>query len=97
MIIFDLDGNPLPAGFISVPVSGSKQLQVMIDCVTGLVLQMDAVPDITIEAKQEDQVTFTDLVAGLALSTWNGSREIFDIKITAGAVAPYQVRKAFLR
>lgn len=86
-MIYDLDDNPLSTAALSVEAGESTSLTVKIDCEPGESLRADVVGDLLVEAKQEDQPSFTDIEAGpLNLAPWAGARERFVIRLTGGLV-----------
>jgi hypothetical protein len=92
-VIYDTEDNPLSSGDLSLGSEESRQITIKIDCGPGLILRAEAAADLSIQGRQADEVSSSDLVAGgLDLTSWQGSREIFIIDITAGEVLTIQER-----
>lgn len=87
--MYDLDDNPLTNNSISVESGGITDLQIKIDCRTGYVLLVkNPVEIVAVNARHNSENVFTDLETdSIDLSPWNGSREIFDIRLTGGIVS----------
>ena len=96
--MYDLDDNPLANGSISVESAGFADLQIKADCRAGYVLRAkSAVDDLSIEGKHAGAGAFTNLETGsIDLSPWNGSREIFDIRLTGETVTARTLRAVVL-
>jgi hypothetical protein len=86
-MIYDLNDNPLSSGELTVESGEVKTLTVKIDCEPNQFLRAETVFDLAVEGKQQSESSYTDLeAAGLNLTTWQGARETFLIRLTAGTV-----------
>jgi hypothetical protein len=86
-MIYDLDDNPLSSGELTVESGEVKTLTVNIDCEPSQFLRAETVSDLTVEGKQQGESSYTNLeTGGLDLTTWQGARDTFFIRLTAGAV-----------
>ena len=92
--MYDLDDNPLANGSLSVESAGSAVIKIKIDCRAGYILRV-AAPSahLTIEGRFTKNLPnqagsdWTDLEQGaIDLSSWNGSRETFEIRLTGESV-----------
>lgn len=66
---------------------------VLIDCVTGFSLFGQSVSDIAVEARQGVSGAFTNIeTTPIDLGTWNGTRQLFHVRLTAGSIVAYTRR-----
>lgn len=73
---------------ISIPSNTSVILTRNIRCESGYQLTSETVSDLTVEARHGSSGSWTNLESSaLDLSTWNGSTESFQIRLTAATVA----------
>jgi hypothetical protein len=72
---------------ITIASAGTKTFSRTIDCVDGYELTSETVADITVEARHSSGGAWTNIETGaLDLSTWAGTTETFEIRLTAGTV-----------
>jgi hypothetical protein len=93
-MIYDLNDNRMLSASIvaysGVAVSG----QFKVDCKSGWRLSGQAVADALIEVAHHGDSYVNIETTPIDLTTWDGSREIFDFRITPGTItAP--LRRAF--
>lgn len=70
-------------------VTYTKQIQ----CYTGHTLSCEVVADLVVEARHGTSGAWTDIeTTPIDLSTWNGSLETFQFRVTAGTVLQHFVR-----
>jgi len=95
-MIYDLDNNViLSSPNIALHSGESTICSVLIDCETGFSLFGQAVADMSVEARHGVSGSWTNLeTTPIDLGTWNGSREVFQIQLTAGAISTFE-RQAF--
>ena len=96
--MYDLDDNPLANGSVSVGSGGVTNLQIKIDCRSGYILRVkNPVEIVGVSAKHISEDSYTDLETdSIELSQWNGSREIFDIRLTGDAVTARTLKTVIL-
>ena len=96
--MYDLDDNPLTNNAISVESGGVTNLQVKIDCRSGYVLRVkNPVEIVAVNAKHSSENIYTDLETdSIDLGGWNGSREVFDIRLTGGDVSARNLKTVVL-
>ena len=96
--MYDLDDNPLANGSVSVESGGISNLQIKIDCRSGYILRVkNPVEIVAVNAKHNTDSVYTDLETGsIDLSLWNGSREIFDIRLTGDTVSARTLKTVVL-
>jgi hypothetical protein len=72
---------------ITIASAGTKTFNRTIECKSGYELTSETVSDITVEARHSSGGAWTNIETGaLDLSTWAGSTETFEIRLTAGVV-----------
>lgn len=94
-MIYDIEDNPI-AGF-NFPISSGQIVvfQIRADCQAGLRLFSDVVGDLTIEGRPQGVGAYVNLESSdIDLGPYAGTRQNFDIKVTAGTVAVL-TRRAF--
>lgn len=87
-MFYDLNNNPLVSSQIDLAPGEQTLFYLRVDCVTGkhLRVEFQDMAQSLIEA-QITGVDWTDLSgAGIALDTWNGTRQTFAVRITADDV-----------
>jgi hypothetical protein len=97
-MIYDHDDRPLLSTTLSIGPSTDLQFKIEIDCRAGEFLRATAVADITVSARHHGTGgAFTNIeTTPLALGTWDGDKEEFDIKIESSAFTEYARRSFFL-
>lgn len=86
-MIYDLDNNPIFSAALSVPSADSIVLQIRIDCMTGYEFYADTVANLAAEGQKEGDVSWTNIeTTPIDLSPWNGTRQTFNVRLTAAAV-----------
>jgi len=97
-MIYDLDDNPINSFALSIPSGDDPVLQIKIDCVTGYEFFSDAVSLLAVEARHQGDVSWTNIeTTPIDLTSLNGLREIFEVRLTADVVAAIQRRAFSLR
>lgn len=94
-MIYDIDDNPI-AGF-NYPMSSGQVVpfQIRADCQAGLRLFSDVVGDLTVEGRLAGVGSYVNLeTSDISLGAYAGTRQNFDIRITAGTVVTL-VRRTF--
>ena len=96
--MYDLDNNPLANGSVSVGSGSVTNLQIKIDCRSGYILRVkNPVEVVAVNAKHTSEDSYTDLETdSIDLSPWNGSREIFDIRLTGDEVSARTLKTVIL-
>jgi len=93
-LIYDTDDNRILTAGFSVRSGEVKTVTIHIDCNTGYYLRCSDVDDLkmTVEARHDGDA-FVDIeTTPISLTPWNGSREIFEIRVTAGVITTPTVR-----
>lgn len=89
-MIFDTEGLPVFSAAVGLGPNGQKTTTVDVECKTGYSLKGTAVSGVTVEAKQEDAVSWTNIeTTPIDLTPWVGTTERFLIRFTAGAVSSF--------
>jgi hypothetical protein len=95
MAIYDLDDEVIYSSAFALRSGETATATIQIDCVTGWRLSGEVVAGVTIEARHGSAGGWTDIeTTPIDLSTWNGSRETFEIRFTAGTITSFS-RKSF--
>lgn len=88
MPIYDTDDNVIYSSAFALRAGESTTATIQIDCESGWSLYGQSVADMTIEVSHDTDEDWTDLVTTPRdLSTWDGSKETFKLRFTAGSVA----------
>jgi len=97
-MIYDHDDRPLLSTTLSIGPSTDLQFKIEIDCRAGEFLRSTAVSNLTIYARHHNTGgSFTNIeTTPLDLSTWDGDKEEFDIKVESDAFTEYARRSFFL-
>ena len=94
-MIYDTAGNEILSAAFSMSSADVKTATIQIDCTAGQYLRGEAVSGLTVEAKQEDAVSWTNIeTTPIDLATWDGTTETFLVRFTAPSIAEY-TRKTF--
>lgn len=89
-MIFDTAGLPIYSAAIGLGSDEVKTAQIDVDCRSGYRLKGTEVDGVTVEAKHEDGISWTDLeTSTIDLTPWAGSRERFLIRFNAATVAEF--------
>jgi hypothetical protein len=97
-MIYDHDDRPLLSTTLSIGPDDDLQFKIYIDCRAGESLRSTVVGDLTVSARHASTGgAFTNIeTTPLALGTWDGDKEEFDIKIESSAFTEYARRSFFL-
>ena len=83
---------------VALESTANRVFTVTIDCHSGHELSGEAVADATIEAKHSAAGGYTNIESSpIDLSTWAGTQQEFQIKMTAGTITSHLVRSFRLR
>lgn len=96
--MFDTDDNPITGFNFAIDSGAVITFQVRDNCQDGLRLYSETVGDLTVEGRIAGGGSFTDLEGSyIDLTPYAGTRQTFDIRITAGSVSTPTRRKFRLR
>ena len=85
-MITDTAGNPVYNFSLSLPVSTSQIFTCKIDCETDYEVSADTITGVAVEAKRAADSSWVDIATTpIDLSTWTGTQQEFQFRITAGA------------
>jgi hypothetical protein len=97
-MIYDLDDNPISSFSMSVGSGDDSVLQLKADCVAGYELRSDEVAGITVDARRQGDASWIAIeTTPIDLSQWAGSRQIFEVRLTASSVAAVMRRRLGIR
>ena len=89
-MIFDTDGLPAFSTTVGLGPNDQKTATIDIECKTGFSLKGTAVSGVTVEAKQEDAVSWTNIeTTPIDLTTWAGTTERFLVRFTTASVTSF--------
>lgn len=89
-MIYDTDGLPLYSASVSLGPNETKTAEIDIACKTGYALKGEPISGVTVEAKHEDAVSWTNIeTTPIALDSWAGTTERFKIRFTTGTVSAF--------
>lgn len=89
-MIFDTDGLPVYSAAVALGTGEQSTATVDVECRTGYSLRGTAVTGVTVEAKQEDAVSWTNIeTTPIDLTPWAGTTERFLVRFTAGTVTSF--------
>lgn len=92
-MIFDTDNNPIQSFPFSIDAGEEKTFTVRIECRSGSYLRSETVSDLTVEARKVGDSDWIDLEASeIDLAPFDGTRQNFEIRMTAAAVSSAQTR-----
>lgn len=87
-MLYDTNLQLLTSASVSIDAGAANTFQVKIECRTNYFLRASAVSDLSVEARRLGDSAWTDIeTTPLDLSAYNGSIEIFEIRLTAAGVA----------
>jgi hypothetical protein len=87
--------QPGGSGYFAIYSNDQKVLPVNVECHSGLFLRCDVVPNLVVEARKQGDSTWVDIeAAGLDLTAYDGTIQIFEIRLTLGTITA-QDRAAF--
>lgn len=87
-MIYDTSGTPVYSAAIALESNEEKTAEVDIDCLAGYSLSGTSVSGITVTAKHQDAVSWTNIeTTPISLATWAGETERFLIKFSASTVS----------
>lgn len=97
-MIYDLNDNPLQAAHLSVTENLSRSFEMRVECRSGYFLRAETVADLTVEARRSGSPTWTNLeTSEIDLSAWLGTRQQFEVRLSAGASGALELRNFALR
>lgn len=84
---------------LSLESTQNRVYTVTIDCFDGHELSLGtAVTDLTVEAKHSAAGSYTDIeTTAIDLSTWAGTTQTFNIRLTAGTITSHLIRSFRIR
>lgn len=92
-MIYDLDDNPLSAFPLTIFSGETKTLTIRVECRTGYFLRSENVVGLTVEARRTGAEAWTNIeTTPLDLSSFNGTRQNYEIRLIADATAIIQRR-----
>lgn len=95
-MIFDLNNNRIFSGGIALESEEAKILSVRLDCRTGYVLSAES--PMTVEARLAGDTPWVDIkTSPISLTTWNGTRQTFEIRVTAGSTTTRERHEVRIR
>lgn len=84
-MIFNEEGVPLLNIQSSAKSDSVRELSIYVDCFNGYYLSSASLSGVLVEAKHKDSVSYSDIsVSPIDLSSWNSTRQKFNIKISIG-------------
>ncbi len=87
-MIFDTGDNLISSGQIAVDSNGNTILTVRIECRAGHFLGATSAANLTVEARKVGDAAWTNIESGqISLTTYAGTKQNFEIKLTSGFVA----------
>ena len=93
MAIYDTDGHVIYSSALSLFSGNEATVTVQIDCVTGYSLYGEAVADIAVEARHGTSGGWTNIeTTPLDLSAFDGSRETYQVRLTAATITAFTSR-----
>lgn len=94
-MIYDLDGNELYAAQLTMREQNSSVLHISIECRSGYKLKSETAANLGVEARRLGDSVWTNLESSeIDVSAYAGTRQTFEIKLTAGNETSI-VRNAF--
>lgn len=97
-MIFDTADNPISSFSMSIESAAVQTLTLRIECRTSYFLSCETVADLAVEGRKAGDVTWINLeTTPIDLSAYNGTRQNFEIRLTAASVAAIQRRDFSIR
>lgn len=97
-MIFDLNDNPITSADLSVAAAAAQIFTLKIECRAGYFLRSDTAVDLAVEARREGDTAWTNIETGeIDLSAWNGTRQIFEIRLTAANLTALDLKTFALK
>jgi hypothetical protein len=94
-MIYDTDDNRILSTYIPISSSETKSFTLTLTCTTGYFFRGEVVANLTVEAKHSGSGSWTNIeTTPIALATWNGTNQDFNVRITSGAITTRD-RRAF--
>lgn len=85
-MIYDLSNQRIFSGKIVTMSEGVKILRIRVDCQAGYGLSA-AAPGVEVLARKTGETIWTDIeVSPLFLTSWDGTRQEFEVQVTAPTV-----------
>lgn len=95
-MIFDLNNNRIFSGGIAFESEEAKILSIRLDCRTGYVLSAES--PMTVEARLSGDTSWINIKASpISLSPWDGTRQIFEVRVTAGSTTARERHEVRIR
>lgn len=92
-MIFDLEDNPVQSFPFSIESGEVKLFYLKIECRQNYFLRVSDVTDLTVEGRKSGDADWTDIEAdAIDLSPDDGTRQNFEIRMTAAEVSTIQSR-----
>lgn len=91
-MIYDTDDNRILSTAFSVRSGDTETVTIKIDCLTGYQLSGQAVADAVVEARHDGDSFVNIETTPISLTPWDGDREIFEVRVTAGTITVPLVR-----
>ena len=86
-MIYDITDSALPSYLMNLAASGVSQFSIRVNCRAGIYLRSESVSDLTVEGRKLGDTSWIDLEStGIDLSSHAGTRQTYEIKLTAAAV-----------
>lgn len=87
-MIYDTEDNPISSYTMSVYSGAAPVLQVRADCRAGYELSCETVADLAVEARKLGDTDWINIeTTPIDLAEYEGTRQTFEIRLTAGVVS----------
>jgi hypothetical protein len=97
-MIYDTDDNPISSYSMSVSSGAAPVLQIRADCKTGYSLSCETVADLAVEARKLGDTVWINIeTTPISLAAYDGTRQTFEIRMTAAVVTAIQTRNFKIR
>ena len=97
-MITDIEGNPLSVINDIIPDNGgTRTYRVKLGCSSDYKLWAEPAPDVTIDGQKVGDTGWTSLVyPGIDLSPFDGTLQLFDIRVTAADITGVVREESFV-
>lgn len=97
-MIYDLNDNPISSYTMSVYSGAAPVLQLRADCKAGYSLSCDTVADLAVEARKLGDTPWINIeTTPIDLAAYDGTRQTFEIRLTAAVVTAIKARNFRIR
>jgi hypothetical protein len=92
-MIYNSSAVPINNVALSLESGQNRIYTILIDCYSGHTLSAEIVGDVVIEARQGTAGAWTDIeTTPISLTSYNGTRETFQFRVTSGTNTSHLVR-----